>query len=100
MWAMQDGLWVVRRFGFANIVVEIDSTFVFNALFRRHVQASRLRRVLHEILVLASEFSSLKVIFCHRGSNGVPDSLAKHVATTQWHFVLYSSAPEFVLEPV
>ncbi|KAI8538036.1 hypothetical protein RHMOL_Rhmol09G0069700 [Rhododendron molle] len=89
MWTVRDVLWVARRFGFANIVVETDSTFVFNALRRRHVQAGRLCRVLHEILVLASEFSSLQVIFCYRESNGVPDSLAKHVATTQEHFVLY-----------
>lgn len=99
MWAVRDGLWVARRFGFANIVVETDSKFVFNALRRGEVQAGQLRRRSHEILV-ASEFSALQVIFCYRESNGVPDLLAKHVATTQGRFVLYSSAPDFMLEPM
>lgn len=81
--------------GFANIAVETDFTFVVNALCRRHVHAGPLCRVLQEILVLASEFSSQRILFCYPKANGAVDSLAKHAATTQGRFVLHSSALSF-----
>lgn len=73
-------------------VIKADSTFVFNALRRKQVQASQLSRVLWEISVLAFQFSSLQVMFCHRNANVVADLLAKNAAATQEIFVLYSIA--------
>ncbi|KAI8548280.1 hypothetical protein RHMOL_Rhmol07G0261800 [Rhododendron molle] len=66
---------------------------MFNASCKRHVQAGLLRSVLQEILVLASEFSLLRIMICYRKTNGVADSLVKHAATTQGRFVVHSSAP-------
>ncbi|KAI8525447.1 hypothetical protein RHMOL_Rhmol13G0230800 [Rhododendron molle] len=52
---MMDYIWVARRFWFAHIAIETDSTFVFTALCRKQVQVSRLNRMLREILVIAYE---------------------------------------------
>ncbi|KAG5528122.1 hypothetical protein RHGRI_028903 [Rhododendron griersonianum] len=73
MWAVRDGLWAGPN-------------------------RSAPLGVLREILVLASEFSSLWIVFCYREANGVANSLAKHAATTQGRFVLHSSAPGFLLK--
>ncbi|KAI8531384.1 hypothetical protein RHMOL_Rhmol11G0132200 [Rhododendron molle] len=60
-------------------------------------EAGPSRSVLQEILVLASEFSSLRITFCYHEGNGVVNSLAKNAATTQGRFVLHGSASEFLL---
>lgn len=64
-WAVRDELWVVRRFRFAHLIVEIDSVFVYNALCRKPVQAGQLSRMLHEVQVLVFKFSSLQDTFCY-----------------------------------
>ncbi|KAG5543000.1 hypothetical protein RHGRI_015927 [Rhododendron griersonianum] len=79
-------------------VIKADSTFVFNALRRKQVQASQLSRELWEILVLAFQFSSLRVMFCHHNANVVADLLAKNAAATQEIFVLYSIALNRIVE--
>ncbi|KAI8557988.1 hypothetical protein RHMOL_Rhmol04G0054000 [Rhododendron molle] len=48
-----------------------------------------------EILVLASKFSWLRIMFCYHEANAMADSSAKDTATTQERLV---SAPEFLLQ--
>ncbi|KAI8572894.1 hypothetical protein RHMOL_Rhmol01G0236300 [Rhododendron molle] len=97
LWVVRDGLWVARRFKFPHLIVETDSIFVYNALFRKQVQAGRLRRMLQEVQVLLSDFSSVHVTFCYQEANGVADLLAKHAAVSQTDFVLHNVALDFLL---
>lgn len=66
MWSVRDWLWVAGRFGFPHLTIETDSVFVYNALFRKQVQAAQLKRMLHAVQVQVSKFSSVQVTFYYR----------------------------------
>ncbi|KAL3527877.1 hypothetical protein ACH5RR_012533 [Cinchona calisaya] len=96
-WALRDGLQVAINKGCRQLIVESDSQILVDAVKSIDNEPHLLSPIICDYRAMMMQLNRVEVLHIFRDANFVADTLAKHGATEQQSFLLYTEPPPFAV---
>lgn len=92
LWALRDGLILARELGLTNLIIELNALSVV-ILINNESENFVMEPVLTDCRNFLKKIPNKRVIHSYREANQCADALAKLVAQTLSHFVIFCNPP-------
>ncbi|GLT77990.1 hypothetical protein SLA2020_495420, partial [Shorea laevis] len=96
-WGIKLGLELALRLGFRKLEIEADSLLAINAINGVFTPNATHKPLITCCRSLIPRFDEVMLTHIYREANGVADTLAKHGASMEEHFVTFDSVPLFCM---
>lgn len=100
LWAIIHGLKLAKERGFAQIIVESDSSAAVNFINTGCLSTHQCRPLVNEIHKIMSELGNIRVAHVFREANQVADRLANHGLSLDMFCKVFDVIPDFLSLPL